>query len=96
MAAAVTNIEIRHQQQQLAHGSFSLLLSAEQAKRRPDYQRLVTELRQAELEVRSSSAEYLPTLGAFASIRIFYNKSGVSGNRIYLSRKSPRGKTVPA
>ena len=42
-------------------------LRAEQSKRRPDYQRLAAELHQAELEVRSSQAEYLPTVGAFAS-----------------------------
>jgi len=42
-------------------------LKAEQSKRRPDYQRLTAELRQAELEVRSSQSEYLPTVGAFAS-----------------------------
>ncbi len=43
------------------------VLKAGQAKRRPDYQRLTVELHQAELEVRSSQSEYLPTVGAFAS-----------------------------
>ncbi len=42
-------------------------LKAEQSERRPDYLRLVTEVRQAETEVRSFHAEYLPTIGAFAS-----------------------------
>lgn len=42
-------------------------LRTEQAKRRPDYQALLAELRQAELEVRASRLEYLPTLGASAS-----------------------------
>jgi outer membrane protein len=42
-------------------------LKAEQAKRRPDYQRLQTELHQAELEVGAAKSEYLPTLGGFAS-----------------------------
>lgn len=42
-------------------------LRAEQSKHRPDYQRLAAELHQAELEVRSSQSEYLPTVGAFAS-----------------------------
>jgi len=42
-------------------------LKAEQSQRRPDYQRLVTELRQAEVEVRSFHGEYLPTIGTFAS-----------------------------
>jgi len=42
-------------------------LKAEQARRRPDYQRLQAEIRQAEAEVRSSRAEYLPSIGAYAS-----------------------------
>jgi len=42
-------------------------LRGEQVKLRPDYQRLLSELRQAELEVRSSQAEYLPSIGAFAA-----------------------------
>jgi outer membrane protein TolC len=42
-------------------------LKAEQAKRRPDYQRLSAELHQAELEVRSFQSEYLPTVGGFTS-----------------------------
>ena len=42
-------------------------LRAEQARRRPDYQRLAAELRQAELEVRSSGAEYLPSVGGYTS-----------------------------
>jgi outer membrane protein len=43
------------------------VLRTEQRKRRPDYQRLLAELQQAELEVRSRQAEYLPAVGAFAS-----------------------------
>jgi outer membrane protein len=42
-------------------------LRAGQFAHRPDYQRLVTELRQAEVEVRSFHGEYLPTIGAFAA-----------------------------
>jgi outer membrane protein TolC len=42
-------------------------LKAEQAKRRPDYKRLQAEIRRAEAEVRSFHAEYLPSIGAFAS-----------------------------
>ena len=42
-------------------------LRAEQRRRRPDYQRLLVELRQAELEVHSRKAEYLPAIGGFAS-----------------------------
>jgi outer membrane protein TolC len=42
-------------------------LRNEQATLRPDYQHLLTELRQAELEVRSSQAERLPAIGAFAA-----------------------------
>ena len=42
-------------------------LIAEQRQRRPDYQRLLTEVRQAELDVRARRAELLPVLGAFAS-----------------------------
>ncbi len=42
-------------------------LKAEQSKRRPDYQRLLAELRQAESEVRSFQSEYLPSIGAYAS-----------------------------
>ncbi len=42
-------------------------LRAEQRQRRPDYQRLLVELHQAELEVRSRKAEYLPSIGAFAA-----------------------------
>jgi len=42
-------------------------LKAEQSKRRPDYLRLTAEIHQAELEVRSSQSEYLPTVGAFAA-----------------------------
>ena len=43
------------------------VLLAELRKRRPDYQRLQAEVRQAELEVRGKQAQFLPTLGAFAS-----------------------------
>ena len=42
-------------------------LKAEQAGRRPDYQRLQAEIRQAEAEARSFHAEYLPSIGAYAS-----------------------------
>ena len=42
-------------------------LRAGQFAHRPDYQRLVTELRQAEIEVRSFHGEYLPTIGTFAA-----------------------------
>ncbi len=42
-------------------------LLAELRKRRPDYQRLQSEVQQAEVEVRSRKDQYLPTLGAFAA-----------------------------
>ncbi len=42
-------------------------LRAEQRQHRPDYQGLLVELHQAELEVRSRKAEYLPAIGGFAS-----------------------------
>jgi outer membrane protein TolC len=42
-------------------------MRAGQRKLRPDYQRMLAELRQAELEARSRQAEYLPAIGAFAS-----------------------------
>jgi outer membrane protein len=42
-------------------------LIADQRKRRPDYQRLQLELRQAELEAGSRQAEFYPAVGAFAA-----------------------------
>jgi outer membrane protein len=42
-------------------------LRAEQRQRRPDYQRMLAELRQAELAVESRKAELLPTLRAFGA-----------------------------
>jgi outer membrane protein TolC len=42
-------------------------LRAEQRQRRPDYQRMLAELQQAELAVGSRKAELLPTLRAFAA-----------------------------
>jgi len=42
-------------------------LLARQHERRPDYQRMSTEVRRAELEARSRKADFLPTLGAFGS-----------------------------
>jgi outer membrane protein TolC len=42
-------------------------LLAELCKRRPDYQRLQAEVRQAELEVHGRQTQFLPTLGAFAA-----------------------------
>ncbi len=42
-------------------------LKAEQRNRRPDYQRLAAEIRQAELELRSRQSEFLPSIGAYAS-----------------------------
>jgi outer membrane protein len=42
-------------------------LWAELRKRRPDYQGLQAEVRQAELEVVGKKAQYYPTLGAFAA-----------------------------
>jgi len=42
-------------------------LLMELKQRRPDYQRLLTEVRQAELEVRSRRSQYYPQVGAFAS-----------------------------
>lgn len=42
-------------------------LLAELRKRRPDYQCLQAEVRQAELEVHSRQTQFLPTLGAFAA-----------------------------
>ncbi len=41
-------------------------LIARQRQRRPDYQRLLLELRQAELEAGSRQAEFYPAIGAFA------------------------------
>jgi outer membrane protein len=41
-------------------------LIAEQRKRRPDYQRVLLELRQAELEAGSRQSDFYPALGAFA------------------------------
>jgi outer membrane protein TolC len=42
-------------------------VTAELRKRRPDYQLLQDEVKQAELEVRSKQNQFLPTLGAFAA-----------------------------
>lgn len=42
-------------------------LAAELRKRRPDYQLLQDEVKQAELELRSKQNQFLPTLGAFAT-----------------------------
>jgi len=42
-------------------------LLAELCKRRPDYQGLQAEVRQAELEVHGRQTQFLPTLGAFAA-----------------------------
>ena len=42
-------------------------LSAEQRQKRPDYQRLVTELHEAELAVQSRQKEFRPVLAGFAS-----------------------------
>jgi outer membrane protein len=42
-------------------------LLASMKQRRPDYQKLLVEARQAELEVRSRRSQYLPQIGAFAS-----------------------------
>jgi outer membrane protein TolC len=43
------------------------VLLAELQKQRPDYQKLLTEVQQVELEVRSRHSQYLPQIGAFAS-----------------------------
>jgi outer membrane protein len=43
------------------------VLLSEQKQRRPDYQNLVTELRQAEVAVRLRQKEYLPSLGGYAT-----------------------------
>ena len=42
-------------------------LLAEQKQRRPDYQRLLSELREAELAVRMRNKEYLPVVAGFSS-----------------------------
>ena len=42
-------------------------LAAELRKRRPDYQLLQDEVRQAELEERGNKSQFYPTLGAFAT-----------------------------
>lgn len=42
-------------------------LLAELRKRRPDYQRLEIERKQADLDVRGRKTQFMPTLGAFAS-----------------------------
>jgi outer membrane protein len=42
-------------------------LLAEQKQRRPDYQTLLTELKQAELAVRAQKREFLPVIGGFGS-----------------------------
>lgn len=42
-------------------------LIAEQKRNRPDYRNLLTELRQAELTVSSSSKEYLPAISGYAT-----------------------------
>ena len=42
-------------------------LLAEQRQKRPDYQRLVTEVHEAELAVRARQKEFLPTLAGFTS-----------------------------
>jgi outer membrane protein TolC len=42
-------------------------LLSELRMRRPDYRRLESEVRQAELEVRARRAQFLPTLSAFAA-----------------------------
>jgi outer membrane protein TolC len=42
-------------------------LRAEQRRQRPDFLRLVAEVRQAELEIHSRQGEFLPVLGAFAA-----------------------------
>ncbi len=42
-------------------------LLAELRKRRPDYRKLESEVRQGELDVRAGKAQFLPTLGAFAA-----------------------------
>jgi outer membrane protein len=43
------------------------VLLSEQKQRRPDYQNLLTELRQAEVAVRLKQKEYLPSLGGYAT-----------------------------
>jgi outer membrane protein len=42
-------------------------LRVEQRTRRPDYQRLIAEIRQAEVDAGARKSEYYPTLGGFAS-----------------------------
>jgi outer membrane protein len=42
-------------------------LLAEQRQRRPDYQQLLVEIRQADSEVRSHHSQFYPQIGAFAS-----------------------------
>ena len=57
--------------QELIPAAFSIAseeaLLAEMKQRRPDYQKLLVEVRQAELNVRSRHSQYLPQVGAFAS-----------------------------
>ena len=43
------------------------VLRAEQRQRRPDYRQMMAAIRQAEVEIRSRQAEYLPTIGGFAA-----------------------------
>ncbi len=43
------------------------VLLSELRQRRPDYQKLLSELQQAELQIRSNRANYYPDIGAFAS-----------------------------
>ena len=45
-------------------------LLAEQLRRRPDYQRMLTEVRRSELETLSRKTDLLPVLGAFAGWEI--------------------------
>ncbi len=42
-------------------------LLAELRKKRPDYRKLASEVRQGEVDVRAGKAQFLPTLGAFAA-----------------------------
>jgi outer membrane protein TolC len=54
-------------------------LRTEQKQRRPDYRLLEAQVRQGELEAQARHAEYLPTLGAFASWEAdnpAFNKAG--------------------
>ena len=65
-------------------------LKAEQSQRRPDYQRLLTELRQAEVEVSSFHGEYLPTIGTYAAWEMDNPSLGSYGGNNWIAGVSLR------